>query len=205
MSNSNISSKKVSASSNNYLKDIINENDNDLLFIEHINLTKLQEIEYDNINYNEVDSEELLILNNQEILSNSSSEYNNNDNDKIKDKFISLDDWYNNNILCWYCTCSFNNKPIFIPKCVINNKIDAEGNFCSFHCCCKYINIYYKADDKIKSNYINNLKYLYKIFYGKEVKIIRESPDKEMLKKFGGFMSETEYKECIKKLKNIYY
>ena len=211
----NINNIAVSDINNNILlnkesiDDIIkeNSNSNDILFIENINLNKLTFYENDNNdndNDNDNDNEfRLLHINNiseekQHII------FETND-DKIKEKFITLEEWYPNNILCWYCTCSFNNKPIFIAKKINIDNIDVEGNFCSFHCCFKYINIYYIIDDKIKNNYINNLKYLYKIFNNKDVKIIRESPSRELLKKFGGFMSELEYKESIKKLKDVFY
>jgi hypothetical protein len=188
------------------IDNIIKENtdSNDIFFIENVNLNKLTYYENDNETDNNLESlleENLNLLN---FTEEKTSHFEAN-NDKIKDRFITIEEWYSNNILCWYCTCSFNNKPIFIPKKINTENIDVEGNFCSFNCCFKYINIHYIIDEKIRNNYINNLKYLYKIFYNKDVKIIRESPSRELLKKFGGFMSEQEYKESIKKLKNIYY
>ena len=172
------------------IDNIIKENSdsNDILFIENINLNKLTFYENDNEVDNNIDVDE-----NEFTLLNISEEKNTHfetNNDKIKEKFITLEEWYSNNILCWYCTCSFNNKPIFIPKKINIDNIDVEGNYCSFNCCFKYINIHYIIDDKIKNNYINNLKYLYKIFNNKDVKIIRESPSRELLKTFGGFMTE---------------
>jgi len=198
--------KLISNLNKEFINNVVEENSSfdDILFIENVCLNKLNEFNVELINKideNSVDENlEYLKFSKENILQND-----NNNTDRIKDKFISIDEWYNNNILCWYCTCSFNNKSVFIPKKINPHYIDVEGNFCTFNCCFKYINIYYKIDDKIRNNYINNLKYLYKLFHDKDIKLIRESPDKELLKKFGGFMSEQEYKEAIKKLKNIYY
>ena len=78
-----------------------------------------------------------------------------------------------------------------VQEYVLNNtNIDVLGNFCSFPCSCKYINLHYKGNDNLRSSYINNLKYLYKVFNNKEVNIIPEAPDKEIMKKYGGFMTE---------------
>ena len=75
--------------------------------------------------------------------------------------------------------------------------MEVYGNFCSFSCCIKYINIYYKDDEKKRCRYTNNLKYLYKTIYNTDIDIIPESPDREELQKFGGSLDEKEYKKKI--------
>ena len=213
--NDGVNIVEVSESINSLLN--IEDNSNDILFIENINLTTLKNMEYDNQDFN-IDNDNANVLEelnynhvesyNKENFSKENCIYNNNNindntSDRMKDKFYSYEEWYNNTILCWYCGNNFNNKPIFIPKRISFTNLDVMGNFCSFSCSCKYINLYYKGNDNLRSNYINNLKYLYKIFNNKEVNIIPESPDKEIMKKYGGFMTENEYKEAIKKLKYI--
>ena len=191
------------------------DTENEILFIENINLTTLKNMEFDNQEFN-LDNDNDNDNDHSNLLKELSYEndvdsnffmYNNNknneSNERIKDKFYSYDEWYNNTILCWYCGNNFNNKPVFIPKRISNSTLDICGNFCSFPCSCKYINIYYKGNENQRCIYINNLKYLYKVFNNKEVNIIPESPDKEIMKKYGGFMTEQEYKEAIKKLKYI--
>ena len=120
-----------------------------------------------------------------------------NDYDQIKKVYYDYESWEINNILCWYCTLNFSNKPIFIPYSINKTNIDIYGNFCSFSCCYKYININYKDDEKKRCNYINNLKYLYKNMYNKDIDMINESPNKELLDRFGGDLSPEEYKKLI--------
>lgn len=117
--------------------------------------------------------------------------------DKISKKYYNYSAWETNNIVCWYCTLMFNNKPIFIPVSISKDSMEIMGNFCSFGCACKYVNIYYKHNDTERYQYINHLKYLYKNIYNKTISIIQESPDKELLTKFGGNMSVLEYKNKI--------
>ena len=203
----NMEENNKNSTINNFIDSV--ESVNDILFIENINLTTLKNMEFENQVYNN-DNDNLLEeftynsnSNNNDMYTNNSINESNENNDRIKDKFHSYEEWYNNSILCWYCANNFNNKPIFIPKRISNTNLDVYGNFCSFPCSCKYINLHYKGNDNLRSSYINNLKYLYKVFNNKEVNIIPEAPDKEIMKKYGGFMTENEYKEAIKKLKYI--
>ena len=114
--------------------------------------------------------------------------------DKIENTFVSYKSWKTNNLKCWYCSLDFTNKPVFIPSKISNKEIITYGNFCSFCCCVKYINIEIKDDDKKKSQYINNLKYLYNLFYNVDINIFKESPDKEIMSMYGGDLTVDEYK-----------
>ena len=40
---------------------------------------------------------------------------------------------------CFWCTCSFENPSIFIPKYELNEKYYCYGNFCSPECACGYL------------------------------------------------------------------
>jgi hypothetical protein len=169
-------------------------NKDDILFIENVNLKNINEYNDDNL---QCDLEECLI---DKENSKYEKEY-----DKIREKFTTLDNWHSTNLACHYCNNFFINKPVFIPKQITSNQeIICSNNFCSFSCAAKYIHIYYKDNDILKSNYINNLKYLYKIFYGKDITLIRESPDYTLQTRYGGTLTTEEYKDKIKKIKHIF-
>ena len=162
------------------------ENEDKVLFIHGINIDKIN---------NDLHGNDTLYVENNVF------DYNdeiNNDFDKITKKYINYELWECNNINCWYCTLNFTNKPIFIPQTIQKEYLEVCGNFCSFGCATKYINIYFKHDDKKRCQYINHLKYLYSDIYKEDAKIIIESPDKETIDKFGGHYSSEEYKKQIK-------
>tara|TARA_B110000263_G_scaffold246551_1_gene257767 strand:+ start:9462 stop:9986 length:525 start_codon:yes stop_codon:yes gene_type:complete len=165
------------------------KNKKNILFIEGINITKINNEIY-NISNDNINNEE------QEIIDNIYIK-NNKIYDKINKIFTKYDLWEINNLSCWYCCLNFNNKSIFIPKTIKKEYIEVYGNFCSFGCALKYINIYYKLDDNKRCQIINNLKYLYKEFYKTNIDIIIESPDKELIDKFGGHLTQNEFKKKI--------
>ena len=40
---------------------------------------------------------------------------------------------------CFFCTCEFNNDPIYIPYSHINNKYNVYGNFCTVNCAAGFL------------------------------------------------------------------
>ena len=160
---------------------------NDILFVEGVNLDKIIKMSTTTTTttQNENDFAEEKIY------------------DDFKNKFSGLEAWDYTDIHCLHCSLGFDTKPVFIPKKINSDtNIEVLGNFCSFPCCLSYINIYYSNNDIIRCNYINNLKYLYFLFYDRKIMFIPEAPDKIEMKKYGGHMSEKEYKEEIKQLSN---
>jgi len=117
--------------------------------------------------------------------------------DKLITRFVNIELWEPNNLVCWYCSLTFTNIPIFIPKSINKTCIETYGNFCSFGCAARYVNIYYRHDDKKRCQYINNLKYLYFKLYNTEIDIIIESPEKELIDKYGGPLTPEQYKKQI--------
>jgi hypothetical protein len=60
---------------------------------------------------------------------------------KLKELQLKL---HHNNIIdkrsnCFWCTYSFDNPPVYIPKCEYNNKYDVYGCFCSPECAAGYL------------------------------------------------------------------
>ena len=122
--------------------------------------------------------------------------------DKISNVFTSIEEWVSYcNLHCWNCDLNFVSKPVFYPKIIHSDgTIEREGVFCSFNCLLSWIEIY-KKPFKDGSSLITseiNINYLYKQFYGKEMEFVKRAPSKYIMKKYGGYVSESEYKKMLK-------
>ena len=119
--------------------------------------------------------------------------------DLIPPIFESIEKWPKaNNIRCWSCDFTFTSIPVFIPLAMKQNEdiwnISVLGNFCSFNCACRYI------IDFLNKDLLNNLIKLYFLFYNVKVYEIEPSPNRLLMEKYGGYMSEEEFLCQIKKL-----
>jgi hypothetical protein len=94
---------------------------------------------------------------------------------KLPNIFESIDKWpAETNLLCWTCSMSFNSIPVFIPKVIepsiskdYKYSIGTYGVFCCFSDALAFIQrSNWNFIDKI--NAVKKLKFLYKVFYGKE-------------------------------------
>lgn len=96
----------------------------------------------------------------------------------------------NNNLLCWWCCHSFENKPVYLPDYKLKDSIHVIGYFCSFNCAQAYnINLNdYKVWDR--SAYLNEMYFKLNTKYKK----ISAAPSKFCLKKFGGDMDIVDYR-----------
>lgn len=128
-------------------------------------------------------------------------------------KFTGINSWKCiERVPCYNCNLYFKDKSVFIPRKIhSDNDIEVYGNFCSFNCATRFIDTNYSDEDqkKIKDEYLNSLKYLYFLFYndnsshtphGIFVENIPLAPPKEVMKKYGGDLSEEEYRQEIKRL-----
>ncbi len=86
---------------------------------------------------------------------------------------------------CFYCTLSIPHDWMPIPV--------YDGIFCSFHCARSYSLEFCKSYSDITSIYRKMLK--------QEPPIVTSSPDRRLLQKFGGSLSEEEYRKMF----NSYY
>jgi hypothetical protein len=176
-----------------------------------------------NISSDLLDNNNLISLNNIIInnnINNDEEQYNpcyinenNNINyyEKLPFIFESVETWCcNTNLLCWHCSLHFDTKPIFIPK-VIEPIISKEekkkysigvyGVFCCFGDAMEFIkNINWTTIEKIEA--FNKLKFLYKIFYNKELKEIKNYPSIYDMVQYGGDLTPSNYKKIINSLSN---
>ena len=122
--------------------------------------------------------------------------------------FKGLDTWpCKTNLLCWSCSLSFDSIPIFIPKAIepiIKNResnnysIDNKGVFCSFGCA--YYFIQNKTCNLIeRTENINKLRFLYKLFYNENMPDYNNFPSPYNMVQYGGDWTIKKFKKTITK------
>ena len=100
-----------------------------------------------------------------------------------------------NNILCFWCCLNFKNTAWGIPTKYENEKFDLYGVFCSPQCTLSYILNFYQNDDFMWEKIaLLNLLY-FKVYQTYETLV--PALDKLALDKFGGSLTEDEYRDII--------
>ena len=117
--------------------------------------------------------------------------------------FTDMQNWIKKtNIKCWYCDLNFEVTPVFIPRIIepanTNSgfNIGVYGCFCSFPCAKSFINLTYSNLCK-NTSITEMLLFLYNIFTNNTVKEIFPSPEKYIMKKYGGYLDDSEYRNKI--------
>jgi hypothetical protein len=126
--------------------------------------------------------------------------------DELQPLFTSLENWPSTtNLKCWFCNLNFTNRRVFIPRYVEPNGngvvMLATGNFCSFHCASAYIDgMDRDLNSKIEKK--STLCYLYSIYNDCKVPhFIDPSPNKTIMKAYGGSLSEIQYCDLVSRLR----
>ncbi len=97
---------------------------------------------------------------------------------------------------CFWCTCDFDNPPIYIPKHQINNKYDAYGCFCSPECSVAYL-MNENIDSSSKFERYQLINNIYSKIYDYK-KNIKPAPNPHYtLEKFYGNLSISEYRNLL--------
>lgn len=118
--------------------------------------------------------------------------------DTIPKRFTGLDTWpTTTNLKCWFCTCNFSHRPVFVPGREFST---VNGIFCSFPCSMGWIN---QQPLNTQWEMKEQLKELYYIFNGKRVSVIVPSCDKTYMKEYGGDLSRAKYIKKIKELEEL--
>ena len=97
---------------------------------------------------------------------------------------------------CFWCTCSFDNPPCFIPKCYLKETYNVYGCFCSPECACAYLmNENIDSSTKFERYYLLN--HIYAEVY-KYIKNIKPAPSPfYTLNKYYGNMTIQEYRALL--------
>jgi hypothetical protein len=161
---------------------------------------------------NKQDSINYKIINNTSINNNCNNEIksDNNDSDteydknsdickKIKTLTVNL---HTNNIsekksACFWCTCDFDNPPIYIPKHELNNTYHCYGCFCSPECATAYL-FKEPIDGSVRFERYHLINHLYCKIYNYE-KNVKPAPNPfYTLDKYYGNLSIQEYRKLLK-------
>jgi hypothetical protein len=162
-----------------------------------------------NSNNNSLLNSDVMFFNEENILNNNNSNNSNNSNNErnLYNKALSkkLEDLSKqlktNNInkksACFWCTYTFDNQTILIPKYEIKNTYFCYGNFCSPECACSYLmNENIESSQKFERYYLLNNIYGKIYNYEKNIKLA-PSPY-YTLEKFYGNLNIQEYRKLLK-------
>lgn len=99
---------------------------------------------------------------------------------------------------CFFCTCDFDNTPIYIPKFQLNNLFHVYGCFCSPECACAYLMNEKNIDSTCRFERYYLLNYIYGKIYDYK-KNIKPAPSPfYLLDKYYGTLSIQEYRKLLK-------
>jgi hypothetical protein len=124
------------------------------------------------------------------------------DQRKIYEKLSELEknlhlDNIDNKSNCFWCTCSFDTHPVYLPKLKIKEKYNVYGCFCSPECATSYL-FNEPMVETIKYERYQMLNYIYgKIYEYKEVIKMAPSPY-YTLDKYYGNLTIQEYRKLLK-------
>ncbi len=149
-------------------------------------------------------------------INNNNNDYNNyedeSDEDDYSDKSCAKDVWrklkqlehnlHINNInnkksACFWCTCDFDNPPVYVPKHFINGTYHVYGCFCSPECGVAHL-MNEPIDSSAKFERYHLLNHIYSKIYDYK-KNIKPAPNPYyMLEKFYGNLSIQEYRSLLR-------
>jgi hypothetical protein len=98
---------------------------------------------------------------------------------------------------CLWCTYSYDNHPVHIPKCKINDTYQVYGSFCCPECAAAYL-FKEKLDDSTLFERYYLLNYIYGSIYNYTKNFIPAPPPHYLLSKFGGTLSIQEYRSSLR-------
>lgn len=194
---------------------IVNTSSNIILHLKcslkDLNKPKTNDIEFFDFDHEEfhscekVQSNNILKLSHEEpLIHDSISESKNNSvfqkeiRKKLKQLEIDLHKniQINNKSDCFWCTCSFDNSPIYIPKVYKNNKYNVYGCFCSPECATAFL-MKENIDSSTKFERYQLLNNIYAKIY-KYTNNIKPAPSPfYTLNKFQGNLSIQEYRSLF--------
>mgnify|MGYP006220861135 CR=1 FL=1 len=163
-----------------------------------------------NIVTNVNNTREITVTNIEEQYNKQSNQYDTQnecvDGDDIKrlwKKINSLKVKLHNNDIsdkrsaCFWCTCEFDNPPIYIPKCEFKETYQVYGCFCSPQCGTAYL-MDEKMDSSVKFERYQLLNHVYGRIFNYEKNIKPAANPYYTLDKFYGNLSIKEYRELSK-------
>tara|TARA_B110001450_G_scaffold247640_1_gene262917 strand:+ start:9524 stop:10459 length:936 start_codon:yes stop_codon:yes gene_type:complete len=163
----------------------------------NINHNKINILQYEEIIKNKKEEKENIIIEKKEKvpIKNKSKELWGKLNDLKKN--LKADNISDKACHCFWCTCFFDNPSIYIPKNIVEEKVEVYGCFCSPECALSYL-----KNEKIDTSTLWNRYSLLNNIYGKIYnyeKNIKPAPSPYYtLDKYMGNLSIQEYRKLLK-------
>jgi hypothetical protein len=95
-------------------------------------------------------------------------------------------------VCCWWCTCPFDGNPVHLPHRIVDDVFQVTGYFCSFNCCLAY-NVAKKERASQQRETLLHVMY-HKLLGPFPSTSIIPAPPREVLEKFGGWMTIEEFR-----------
>ena len=111
---------------------------------------------------------------------------------------LHLDNICDKKSSCFFCTCDFDNMPIYIPKFQLNKMFHVYGCFCSPECACAYLMNDKNIDTTSRFERYYLLNYIYSKIYNYEKNIKPAPCPYYLLDKYYGNLSIQEYRKLLK-------
>jgi hypothetical protein len=163
------------------------------------NIDNNSECENENENENENESiDNYNTYNNyNNIIDNNNISYITTINSKLKElsynlKTLNISD----KSACFWCTCPFDNNPIYIPRNYIDNKYNCYGCFCSPECASAYL-MNESIDSSTKFERYSLLNNVYGKIYNYDKNIKPAPSPYYLLSKFYGNLDIQEYRKLL--------
>jgi len=116
---------------------------------------------------------------------------------KVLQNNLHLNNIVDKKSACFWCTCDFDNHPIYIPKHYIKNSYHVYGCFCSPECATAYL-MEENIDNSSKFERYHLINHIYSKIYDYK-KNIKPAPNPYyMLDKFYGNLSIQEYRSLLR-------
>lgn len=184
-------------------QDIDNCNENNQIDSYQFNNTKNYDFNYLQLSNSVTNNNSVSIVNYDNIPIPISD--NTNDTNKIiwqklekLSTSLHIDNICDKKSACFFCTCDFDNTPIYIPKFQLNNLFHVYGCFCSPECACAYLMNEKNIDSICRSERYYLLNYIYCKIYDYK-KNIKPAPSPfYLLDKYYGTLSIQEYRKLLK-------
>jgi hypothetical protein len=184
--------------------------EHDIQSFNFINNTQQHQLTYDlinteNINFNTKNNTKQNIQNNcsNEVNYNENTDISENDVKEVWKKLkilehnLHINNICDNKSACFWCTCEFDNPPVYIPKFFLKSTYQVYGCFCSPECATAYL-MEEKIDNSSKFERYYLINHIYSKIYNYQ-KNIKPAPNPYyMLDKYYGNLSIQEYRSLLR-------
>ena len=189
---SNIESFNFSSNKSNLIYEIINSNENKLTQNNYNSENNIStNIEFEEAPDNEIEFEEENFKNNESDIKGVWKKL------KVLEHNLHINNVSDKKSACFWCTCEFDNPPIYIPKHFIKNSYHVYGCFCSPECATAHL-MEENIDSSAKFERYHLINHIYSKIYDYK-KNIKPAPNPfYLLDKYYGNLSIQEYRALLR-------